>query len=140
MRHLESASHDARYNDLISVLNDFGSRKAFSKDAWKLKREMSPNVFFADEISADFNGSICSILDYPNSGDTNVVSSCICILNFENTLNNCSVNKPSYSMSHCFKPLLLVIVTRTINHCFCNDFIFSVASSVPFNFCINYLF
>ena len=77
MRHLESASHDPRYNDLISVLNDFGSRKAFSRDAWKLKRELSPNGFFADEISADLNSSNYSILDYPDSGDTNVVSSYI---------------------------------------------------------------
>ena len=71
MRHLQSTSHSTRFDELVDVLKDIGSKKGFCKDSWKLKIEHSPRSIFADEISTDFNGSI---LDYPDFGDATIVS------------------------------------------------------------------
>ena len=81
MRHLQSTSHNTRYDELIAVLNDIGSKKGFCKDAWKLNTESSTHGFFMDEISTDLNSTVNSILDYPNSWDTNVVSIHVLLMN-----------------------------------------------------------
>ena len=81
MRHLQSASHNKRYDELIAVLKDIGSKKGFCKDAWKLNIEPSTYGSFMDEISIDLNSTVNSILDYSNSWDTNVVSTHVLLMN-----------------------------------------------------------
>lgn len=88
LRHLQTTSHVGRYEELIAILKDVGCKKSFSKDSWKYRRELSFEDLFADDIGADHNSSISSILNYPNSRDADLVSlvtifSCIlfiCIL------------------------------------------------------------
>ena len=74
MHHLQSTSHIAKYDELIAILKDVGTKKGFSKDSWKLKRETIPEEFFPDDIGTDYNSSMNSVLDYPISRDTDNVS------------------------------------------------------------------
>ena len=65
-RHLQTASHLGRYEDLIAILNDTGSpqRSRVNKDSWKFNTEVSYRDDFYDDQITDYNSSVSSILDY----------------------------------------------------------------------------
>ncbi|XP_065071722.1 uncharacterized protein LOC135696297 isoform X1 [Rhopilema esculentum] len=75
-RHLKTASHLGRYEDLIAILKDTGSppRSRVNKDSWKLNTEVSYRDDFYDDQITDCNSSASSILDYSLSRGTDALT------------------------------------------------------------------
>ena len=75
MRHLQSASHLGRLDELIEILCDDGSRgnSLVSQNSWNSTRSLSPDIPYLEEHAVEYESILSSILDYPMSRDTDLV-------------------------------------------------------------------
>ena len=75
MRHLQSASHLGRLDELIEILCDDGSRgnSIISQSSLNSTRGLSPDIIDMGEHALEYDSILSSVLDYPISRDTDLV-------------------------------------------------------------------
>ena len=75
MRHLQSASHLGRLDELVEILCDDGSRgnSIISQNSWNSTRDLSPDIIDVREQALEYDSILSSVLDYPISRDTDLV-------------------------------------------------------------------
>eukprot|EP00112_Aurelia_sp_Birch-Aquarium-sp1_P015154 Seg3333.1 transcript_id=Seg3333.1/GoldUCD/mRNA.D3Y31 product=Vinculin protein_id=Seg3333.1/GoldUCD/D3Y31 len=76
MRHLQSASHLGRLDELIDILCDDGSRgnSMITQNSWNSTRGLSPDIPDVGEHALEYDSILSSVLDYPMSRDTDQMS------------------------------------------------------------------